>query len=461
MRRVSLLMAFLIPGYILGVWSFLLVPKYYLVFGLKGLILSLVPALVALFLMYSEVEATKKTRYLIYELFFKIGKRPGIVFTLFMFLLTMLGISLYYSAYSLPYVFGKTPTATYVAVFELITMAFVLVLLLIAKGRTVDVISFMAILFVLFAIVTPFLVKGQVSGVVTSQAAKTYMEDAVSSITSFDKPLTGLGVFEMMVAVLLSLGLGAGVYYVIGSFSPEDLDFKKVFGVALVLQIILGLAAAYTVAYSLGSAYEGFQRAVQNPDVSPEESMNLFIHFSNLKQYTTNSTQPVLDTIDVFYSIPRVLKGNVPGSSELTFLLMLAVYLAGLTTIIVMVEMGGHIISEVMQINREKGLAVVSTMGFVIGALMIYGGLKTMFLAVPLSVGALIAAVEAYPLLSKEIESNKPITAAAMLFLILVGLGSLYYNITHLGAMGKLGILLGLLFFLPVFMSGMLMKGSR
>lgn len=459
MRKISVLMAFLITGYILGIWNFLVLPKYYITFGLKGFLVSLIPMLIALFLIYSEAESTKRTRYLIYELFFKIARTPALIFTLIMFLLIMLGLTTYYTSYSLIYIFGLD--ASYVPILGVVTVLISAVLLLMAKGRTLEFISVISIIFVLFAIISAVLIRNQALSTVTTPHAVQYMERAVSSITSFDQPLTFKGVLYMLVSVLISFGLGAGVYYVVGSFTPEELDLRKVLGIVFILQIVLSFAAAFTVAYSLGAAYQGFDRSFHNPNIPSEESMNLFLKFTDLKEYATDSTRSPIDSIEVFYSIPEVLKGNIANADRLIYLLMLSLYFAGLTTIILLIEMGSQILSEVIQLDRSRSLAIVSLIGMIIASLMMVSDIRMMFVVVPFSVGALIAAAEAYPLLSSELAHNKGAVAAVILLLLLGGLVTLYYTFRTSLTTVKIGALLSLVLFVPMLMNGMLIKGRR
>jgi len=459
MRKISFLMAFLITGYVLGIWNFLVLPKYYITLGLKGFIISLIPMLLALFLIYSEAESTKKTRYLIYELFFKISRTPALIFVLVMFLLVMLGITTYYSSYSLIYIFGLPPK--YVPGLALATILLSMLLLLMAKGRTLEFISVISILFVLFAVVSAVLIRNQALNTVTAPQAVQYMERAVSSITSFDRPLSVKGVLYMITSIIVSFGLGAGVYYVVGSFTPEELDLRKVLAAVFILQIILSFAAAFTVAYSLGAAYQGFGKAYLNPNIPAEESMRLYFGFQRIKEYVTNSEKSPMESIGVFYSIPHVLRGNIANADRLIYLLMLSLYFAGLTTIIVLIEMGSQILSEVMQLGRSKSLTLVAILGFIISATMVIAEIRTMFIVVPFSVGALIAAVEAYPLLSEELSHSRGLIAAIMMVLFVLGLITLYYAMTSPRTAVKIGALLGLVLFVPVLMNNVLMKTRR
>ncbi|ASJ10867.1 hypothetical protein A3L12_05910 [Thermococcus sp. P6] len=459
MRKVSFLMAFLITGYILGIWNFLILPKYYITFGLRGSLIALVTMLVALFLIFGEAESTRKTRYLIYELFFKVARTPALIFTLLTFLLVMLGITTYYSSYGIVYAFdipqGYLPAIT------LGTLLLAMILLVLAKGRTLEVISVLSILFILFAVTSAVFIRDQALSTVRAPQAVRYMENAVSAITSPGAPLTFRGVVYLIVSVLISSGLGAGVYYVVGSFAPEDLDLRKVLAGVLLLQVILSFAAAFTVAYSLGTAYQGFGRAFRNPSVPAEESMSLFLKFQNLKEYTTNSEKSPINSIEVFYSIPYVLRGNVPNAGRLIYLLMFSLYFAGLTTIIVLLEMGGQMLSEVMQLRRGTSLTVVALLGFLLSAVMMVAEVRVMFLVVPFSVGAIVVALEAYPLLSSELEKNSIAVGATMVLLLIVGLYTLYNSFRASTSTVKLGAIIGLVLFVPLFMNGVLLRGRR
>lgn len=459
MRKISFLMAFLIAGYILGIWNFLVLPKYYINFGLKGFIVSLVPTLVAMFLIYSEAESTKKTRYLIYELFFKISRTPALIFSLLMFLLVILGVTTYYSSYGLALILGVG--SKYIPILAAGTVALSILMLLLAKGRTLEFISIFSILFILFALVAALLIRNGALATVVSPQAVQYMENAVSSITSFNMPLTAKGVIYMLVSVLISFGLGTGVYYVIGSFAPEELDLRKVLAGVFVLQIILSFAAAFTVAYSLGAAYQAVEEAFQNPDISAGESLELFTRFDDLKQYTTNSDASPVDSIEVFYSIPTVLKGNLSNDTTLITLLMLSLYLAGLTSIIVLIEMGSHILSEVMQLSRNGSLGLVGFIGMMLAAAMVVGDIRTMFVVVPFSVATIMAAIESYPLIPSELAPNKGAVLAIVLVLLLSGLVTIYYALTASAVQVKMGAVLGLVLLVPLLMNKVLLKSRR
>ena len=459
MKKVNVMMALLITGYILGVWSFLVVPKYYMVFGLKGFLISLVPAIVALFLAYNEAQSTKKTRYLIYELLFKVARVPAVMFTLLMFLLVVLGVTAYASGWSLIYLLGGD--TGYIVPLAILTILLAALLLMLAKGRTLEFISGISVLMILFTIVSALLIRNKALSVVTSEQAKYYMNQAVSSITSFSQPLSFEGIIMLLASVVVAFGLGAGVYYVLGSFAPEDLDFRRVLIGVFLLQIVLSFAAAYTMAYSLGPAFQAFEKSVHNPNLSVEETYKMYSQFRALQAYATNSTVPLPQSVRVFYMIPQIIKDNIPGASTITLFLILSFYFAGLTTIIVLLEMGTQMLSEVIQFGRTKSLASVSIVGIIISIFMAFGSVKTMLFAVPFSVGAIIALVEAYPVAKSDLASKRSAIMLSMAFLAFVGVSALYYFLRSSSDAVKLGAILGLVLLVPLLMNGMLLKSRR
>ncbi|WP_456421328.1 sodium-dependent transporter [Thermococcus sp.] len=459
MKKVNVLMALLIIGYILGVWNFLILPKYFMAFGLKGLLLSLLPVAVAMFLIYSEAESTKRTRYLIYELFFKVARTPAFIFTLMMFLIIMLGLTSYLSAWGLIYVFGLD--TSYVALLAILTVLLSILLLLLAKGRVLEFISGLSVLMILFTLISAFLIRSRALSVVTSEQAKYYMDQAVSSITSFSQPLSFEGVIMLLASVIVAFGLGAGVYYVIGSFAPEGLDFKKVLLGVFFLQLVLSMAAAYTMAYSLGPAFQAFEKSVHNPNITPEKSLKMYSQFQALQRYSSNSTTPIQESVRVFYLIPEILRNNISGAGTLIDLLVLSLYFAGLTTIIVLMEMGSQMLSEVMQLGRKSSLSIVAIITIVLAGAMGISSIRTMFLLVPFGVGSLVAALEAYPLVSSELTASRGLVLGSMALLIVVGLGTLYMAFTNPTESAKLGAIIGLVLFVPLLMNGVLLKGRR
>ncbi|NJF24131.1 sodium-dependent transporter [Thermococcus sp. Bubb.Bath] len=489
MRKMSILMALLITGYILGIWNFLLMPKYYLSFGLKGFLVSLIALGAGLLLIYGELEATKRSRYLIHEFFVKVSRSPAVTLLLLMFLLVSGGITLYYSSKALLPVFNISSSALLPIIWAVIL--FILIILVVLKGRSVEFIGALAVLFILFAIVATLAMRSEVYGFVKSQTALHYLNVHRSAIFSFHHGLTARGVVFMLVATLVSLGLGTGVYYVIGSFSPDDLDMKKLLTVVVILQIFLSFAAALTTAYSIGAAYQSYENSqaqfqkvnqelhklfLSNINPNSEEFKSKFrelnqtltrinqtlTDFHKVEAYASSSTGNPIKAIETFYLIPKILReSNLTGATTIIFLLMSSLFLAGFTSLVVLVEIGAQISSEVLQMKRGSSVTFVSLAIAVIGSIMMVSGIRTMLLTVPLSVGALVIAIEGLPLLRGVSPVNKSAVSIGVLLALLVGILGLVYTFKLGGIYIELGILLSLLMFTPLLFNGYLMGSAR
>ncbi len=489
MRKMSILMALLITGYILGIWNFLLMPKYYLSFGLKGFLVSLIALGAGLLLIYGELEATKRSRYLIHEFFVKVSQTPAVTLLLLMFLLVSGGITLYYSSKALLPVFNISTRALLPMIWAVIL--FILLMLVMLKGRSVEFIGALSILFILFAIVATLAMRSEVYGFVRSQTALHYLNVHRSAIFSFNHPLTARGVVFLLVTTLISLGLGTGVYYVIGSFSPDDLDMRKLLTTVVILQIFLSFAAALTTAYAIGAAYQSYENSQAQFQKTNQELHKLFLSnmnpnseafkskfrelnqtltrinqtltdFHKVEAYASSSTENPVKAIETFYLIPKILReSHLKGASTIIFLLMGSLFLAGFTSLVVLVEIGAQISSEVLQMKRGNSLTFVGLAIAVIGSIMIAGGIRTMLLTVPLSIGALVIAIEGLPLLRGISPVNKNAVSIGVILALLVGILSLVYTFKLGGIYIELGILLSLLMFAPLLFNGYLMGGAK
>ncbi len=181
-----------------------------------------------------------------------------------------------------------------------------------------------------------------------------------------------------------------------------------------------------------------------------------------LKTYTENPSVSVYDSIKTFYLIPAVLLEVIPKSRVLVYLLMVSLYLAGFTTVIVLIEMGAQMTAEVIQTSRRSALAVVSILSLATAAVI---GNETLFKILgflpPFSIIGLLAALEAYPAL-KVLQSNERLlTALGAAVMLVIGLVSLYYSFTGPPLTMKLAAIIGLILLVPVAFNGILLGGGR
>lgn len=451
-------MALLITGYIIGVLNYVLLPKYNIIFGLKGILIGALVSLAVLVLIRSETESTKRTRYLPYEFMFKVSRTPGLMITFVLFLVIVAGITAYLSGWAMIFLLGQD--SSFIVPLAILTILIAALLLLLAKGRTVELLAVLSVLVIVLTLVSVFLIRNEASSVIVSKQAKLYMDHVLSSMWSFDSPLNIQGLATFFSGILLAFGLGAGVYYVIGSFSPEELNVERVLLGVFVLQLILGIAASYTVAYSLGASFQAFEDAVRNPNASPEEVFRLYREFQTLKSYTGNPSVSVHESIQAFYLIPSILLDVLPKAKLMVYSLLISLYMAGFTTVIVLIEMGAQMTAEVVQTNRRNALATVSVLSLAISLAMWNEALFKVFIFLPFSIVGILAAIEAYPSLKSLQSHEKLLTALGAAVMLVIGLGSLYYSLTGIFAM-KLAAITGLILLVPVAFNSMLLRSGR
>lgn len=488
MRRISVLMALLITGYILGVWNFLLMPKYYIAFGLKGFLLSIIVLGLGMILISSEIEATRNTRYLMHEFMVKVARLPAVTLVILMFLMVSGGAVLYYSSRALLPIFSLSKSLLIPAILGTVLLA--IILLLIFKARTVEFLGAMAVLLIVFTPLATFLLRSRVDSFVKSQEAINYLNSYRDAIFSFSHPLNLEGVALMVLTVLLSLGLGAGVYYVLGSFFPSDLDLKKLLGVVVLLQILLSFSAAMTTVYAIGAAYQGYENAqakyemlhealgkvFANPKYTAEEAMQKYneiqealkkvnqtlTNFHKIERYAKDSTENPVDSVETFYLMPGVMReSRVPNAGLVIALLMGSLFLAGFTSLIVLIEIGGQISSEVFQMKRTGSILFVSSAVTILGAVMAIGSAREILLFVVVGFIAFYAAIEVAPLLRGPSPVDKRVVGTGAVFVLLVGLLGLLYLLKIGSTSVYLGLLLGLLILTPLLFNGYLMASAR
>lgn len=512
-------MALLITGYILGIWNFLLMPKYYVTFGLKGFLLSLIVLALGLFLIFSELEATRRTRYLIHEFFVKVARFPAVTLTILMFLMIMGGLTLYFSSRAVGVIFEFSAKGLLPIMAAVILLIWIFLVLL--KGRSVEFIGAMAVLFIIFALAATLVMRQEVHSFVRTEGAIQQLDAYRSAIFSFNHPLTVKGVVLMLITVLLSLGLGAGVYYVLGSFAPAELDLKKLLGAVIVLQLLLSFAAALTTVYAIGAAYQSYEDAhskymteyrnyqsaklqyerihkelseiFSNPETDPNKAIEILKKQQQLKEtlksmnstlarmnqtlalanrklqtarkaqlYVNSSTQSPMAAIENFYFLPRVIReSKLPGASNIIFLLMSSLFLAGFTTLIVLIEIGAQISAEVFQMRRTGSVTFLSLGIALLGGLSIVAGIREMLLTVPFAVGAVMIAVEAMPLARGPSPVDKRAITASIVLSLLIGLAGVYYMLRTGGTYVTLGVLLSLMLFMPLLFNGYLLAQAR
>jgi len=454
MKRMSFVMAFLITGYALGIWNYILLPKVYINTGLMGVFLSLLMTLIVVYAVYLEVESTRRTKYLAYEFLRKVAERPRLVYTFLGLGIIFAGILAYYGFYGFSFVyFNGSPYVT--AFFAILTIAGSALLLVVFRGKIIKLLSALSILFILFTVLSAVLIIHAASGAITSPKAVQYTHSTLSSMFSTTNVGVEWEVLYALVGVVLAFGLGVGAYYVVGSFSPYYLNIKRVMSIVLVLQLIISFAASITTAYAIGFAYQGYVNAqneynkiyveegriVHNMSATPnpQKLSELFkklselnsslrkikvrlVHFEKVKRYVSNKIFSPFVIIEGFYDVPRVIEeSDLPGAGTVSVLLLLSIYLASLTTIIVLIEIMGQLVGEVTKYERSVNLSIVTLNSSVLTALMLSEAFRKFLVAVLLYAAVLIASFELQSVLKLDFFKRRSVLSI-FAFMLVVGI---------------------------------------
>lgn len=179
-----------------------------------------------------------------------------------------------------------------------------------------------------------------------------------------------------------------------------------------------------------------------------------------MKSYTGNPSVSVHESIQAFYLIPSILLDVLPKAKLMVYSLLISLYMAGFTTVIVLIEMGAQMTAEVVQTNRRNALATVSVLSLAISLAMWNEALFKVFIFLPFSIVGILAAIEAYPSLKSLQSHEKLLTALGAAVMLVIGLGSLYYSLTGIFAM-KLAAITGLILLVPVAFNSMLLRSGR
>ncbi|ASJ00904.1 sodium-dependent transporter [Thermococcus gorgonarius] len=450
MRKISILMTLLITGYILRIWNFLLMPKYYIIFGLKGFLVSLLVLGFGLLLIHSEINATRTTRYLAHEFMFKVSKLPAVTLVLLMFLMLSGGVILYYSARAILPIFDL-PDNLLIPIMAGV-IASIIILLVTLKGRSVEFLGAMAVLLIVFTPLATLLLRSKVYGFVTSPKAVSYLNSYRQSVFSLSSSLNLNGLVLMGLTVILALGLGAGVYYVLGSFLPGGINIKRILAFVVTLQIFLSFSAAMTTVYSIGVAYQGYENAQAKYDG--------VLH--RIEVYSKDSLQNPITAVETFYLIPAVIRDSgVPGGRLVIALLMGSLFLAGFTSLMVLVEIGGQISGEVFQTRRIQGILFVGLTMAVLGGIMVIDSVRIMLVASLIGFVAFMAVVEAFPLLRGIAPVNRGAVILGISVSLLLGVLGVAYLLKLGGTYLRLGLLVGLLLLAPLLFNGYLLASAR
>ncbi|WP_324735406.1 sodium-dependent transporter [Thermococcus sp. SY098] len=435
MRKLTILIILLIVGYMVGIWTFLLFPQILIAGGMKALMLYIAISAVFAAVPYYSLETTKRSRYFFFEYLTKVSKAPSIGISLLMFIIIGASLILYYSSLSITSIVGKGNTL-YVALAVVLSLLLSSLILFRAKEKSVVLMGWFAILFLIFTLISWYIIRNFALSVAEKAVPVQFaLETLTGNIKSTHLSITFPLVIKIILLAFLGLGLGFGFYIVFGTFLPEETDSRALIGAGYILQLLIGVLATYIVVYSLAVSFPG--------------TAMLYGHA------TINEATGYIVKIAAALTEIKSMQAKT-----VLYLLMISVYLAGMTTFIPLIETAGHIISESMQSSRNKAISVALIGVFAVSLILTSRYLRTLFLALFFSFLGIMVAVETLPL----ILSGNILSKQAKIYSSVVGVCGLLVGISiivrtlSLGAWEKLGIVAGIVLLVPLLLNSVLIK---
>ncbi|AEH24687.1 sodium-dependent transporter [Pyrococcus yayanosii] len=458
MRKLNLYFAFIVIAYTVGIWTFTVTPKVLMLLGLKGAVLMLAFTLVAAAAIVLQISSINATKYRVHEYLVKVARFPSISIIMISFLLVVTAVIGHYTGEALAKALN-----TNIAIFGILSILLVALLLLMARGRTLQLIVIVSVLFVILAVLSAVFLHSKVDEVVVDRASRTYLTATFDAMKSFEAPLKLSSVVQVFLVSILSFGLGVGFYYVLGTFMPPDLDIKKVLAIVILLQVMLSLVAALVVAYSIAISHQAYSTAFKTRD--PWEAQEIYEkYFLPLLKYRQSEDIKIIYSVEAIYLIPDVLRTTkLEGGEGIITFLMLSLFLAGFTTLLLLIEGGAQIAADVFQINRRNSIAVITALSSILTGLTAIPSIKVVLTTVVVIMIPVFAAVELLPVMRARgiWGASKGATAVLVAIFIALWLPAVITVARIREEAVMLGIALGLVLLVPLLFNGVLVKSGK
>ncbi|MFA4639865.1 sodium-dependent transporter [Pyrococcus kukulkanii] len=456
MRGKSLYFVFILIAYTVGIWTFSLIPKILMTVGLTGLALMVGFSLIIGAMVTVEVNGIMKKAYRVHEFMTKIGRTPTVSLVLLAFLFIVTSVISHYTGVALEKILGLTIPGVGVLVILL-----GLILLIMAKSKSLDLIVVFSILLVILTIFAAAFLGSKVDNVVTKEASYQYISTTLTKLHTFTGEVPISIVVETFLASLLTFGLGVGFYYVIGSsLATVNLDIKKILVIVILLQIFLSFLAALIVTYSIGISHQAYWSAFEKGQAA--EAMEVYNRYFRplWKEYTSPERIEVKPLVETIFGIPEILKKlKIEGWFSFTLALMLSIFLAGFTTILVLLESGAQLAMDVFQISRKDSLVFAGIISAILAGIGYFEPLRAVLVATIVTMIPIYSLVELLPLMKVEEYRGKAIILMVVLIALWVPL------IIAALREGKdttiLGIIVGGMLLIPLAFNKILTRSPR
>ena len=419
-KKWTFYLTILVAGFATGIGTIGLFPQMWLKYGMSGMVVHVIFLAILTYLAIIESEAVMKSGYYFTELYTKISRKPGMVMALLTVGIMFLS---YYTANVgltlLSPVLGVGTVARLIA--KLIMIGLIFLIITRAKEKTFVIMALGALILVILVPIIAVLFKVQLANPASTAHFK-------GLLTAW-RPLSFGMLREAADRALYGVGLGFGFYIMLGSFMSERFKAKHIISLGVFIQYIIGILSTYAVIYSV---------APYNPDL--------------LQRYANGGEE---QAIELMGALPKVLSGH-PG---LLALLALAIFMAGLTSILPASEVDLQIIQSMFKTNRMKAAVYLTLIVLTLGVLDSPPLIADMFLKAVSTSIFITSIFEIYPVLEGRIKPTllqlSTIVIAATIFLIGFAIQTVYD--ARLGGIYYLSILLAL-FVIALGFAGELIK---
>ncbi|AHL21663.1 sodium-dependent transporter [Thermococcus nautili] len=411
-RKWTLYLMFLVAGFATGIGTIGLFPQFWMEYGLTGLVVHLLFLAVFTYVAITEAEKVIKSGYYFVELYNKVLRKPAMMLAVLAMIVVFLS---YYTANTmlvlLSPIVGTGTIGRLIA--KVLMVAIVFIVLTRAKEKTFTIMAAGSMVLVISVVVTT------VAFVSKIPPTAAFLGMAKHMIMS-RHPITVDLVMAAIEKAIYGVGLGFAFYLMLGSFMNERFNAKLIIGAGVIIQTIIGLLATITMVYAIAPS-------------TPEE----------LLKYVYGGEEGAIHLMGQLPTILADYKG-------LLLLIAVSIFLAGITSILPISEVGLQIIEFNTRVGRNRAAMYLMGLVLLVG---VPDSVPSLAQALLLGVSTAVfftAVFEYIPVISNNVErvtgiqpSTTQKVAGTILFVALIpmGLYSLYTTVKS-GGVNWIGALL-------------------
>ncbi|HII60383.1 sodium-dependent transporter [Pyrococcus horikoshii] len=452
MAQRTLYFASIFIAYMIGIWTFTLVPKILIMGGLTGLLLILTFSGIISGIVALEIYEIKNRPYRIHEFMTKFVKTPSISIILLSFLFIVTSITAHYTGMSI-----ESMVNTPIPGVGILVIFLGMLLLVLTRSRSLDIIVVSSVLTVVLIITGMLFLRNQAESIVNTQLSRSFISNVFTAVKSFNINISLLEVEYAFIISVLIFGLGMGFYYIIGGpLATLKVDVRKVIIVTILIQVIISFVAVATLAYSVGIAHQAFRDAFMKGKA--KEALEVYREYFNplWEEYRRSEGFNPKVAIESLYNIPNMLRDlKMKGSLGIIVSLMGSIFLAGFTTVLVLLEIGGQLIMDIFQVNRRTGITIVALLSSLFAGFAYLNPLRVILLSTVISIMPLIGFIEFYPVMKLR---SSLISYVLGSILLIFGIADIVAILQFKNYYYELGVIVGLMLLIPLAFNKLLIK---